>query len=100
MARMAVQASVRLQGSIRGKLGYAWDRFLIYGTGGVAFGGLSSNLFVNNITPVFIPFANRFFSENRVGWTAGGGIQYALFDNWWVYVEYRYTSFGSFNNTL
>jgi outer membrane immunogenic protein len=91
-----------VQGSIRGKLGFAWDRVLIYGTGGVAFGGFSSNLFLNGLNPAFIqfPFANRFFSNTRVGWTAGGGIQYAVTDNWWVFAEYRYTNFGSFNNTL
>jgi len=99
---VTVHSTADVQGSIRGKFGFAWDRVLIYGTGGIAFGGFSSNLFLNGLTPATVPFpvANRFFSENRVGWTAGGGIQYALFDNWWVFVEYRYSDFGSFNNTL
>ncbi len=91
-----------VQGSIRGKLGFAWDRVLIYGTGGVAFGAFSGNLFLNGQTPAFFPFAigNRFFSNTRTGWTAGGGIQVAVLDNWWVFAEYRYSDFGSFNNTL
>jgi outer membrane immunogenic protein len=95
-------ATLDIEGSIRGKLGIAWDRVLLYGTGGVAFGGFSSNLFVNGINVASAPFliGNRFFSNDRVGWTAGGGVQYAVTDNWWVFVEYRYTSFGGFNNPL
>jgi outer membrane immunogenic protein len=99
---LTARASLDVQGSIRGKLGVAWDRVLIYGTGGVAFGGFSSNLFLDRLTPTGIPFpiANRFFSNTRTGWTAGGGIQYAVTDNWWIFAEYRYTNFGGFNNPL
>jgi len=91
-----------VQGTVRGKLGFAWDRVLIYGTGGIAFGGFSSNLFLNGLTPARVPFpiGNRYFSNNLTGWTAGGGLQYAVTDNWWVFAEYRFTDFGSFNNTL
>ena len=28
------------------------------------------------------------------GWTAGGDIEYAVTDNWWVRAEYRYSNFG------
>ena len=99
---LTAHATSDVQGSIRGKLGFAWDRALIYGTGGVTFGGFSSNLFLSGFNRAFFdfPIANRFFSNTRVGWTAGGGIQYAVTDNWWVFGEYRYTNFGSFNNTL
>jgi outer membrane immunogenic protein len=99
---LTAHATSDVQGSIRGKLGVAWDRLLLYGTGGVAFGGFSSNLFINGPTPFTPPFfvANRFFSNTRVGWTAGGGVEYAVTDNWWVFAEYRYSNFGSFNNTL
>ena len=33
-----------IEGSIRGRVGYAWDRVLIYATGGVAFGGFNGNV--------------------------------------------------------
>jgi outer membrane immunogenic protein len=72
------------QGSVRARLGYAFDRFLPYLTGGVAFGdekisitGLGSN------------------SDTRVGWTAGGGLEYAVTDNWLVRGEVRYVDLGS-----
>jgi opacity protein-like surface antigen len=40
---MAPRPKADVQGSIRGKLGIAWDRVMIYGTGGVAFGGFNTN---------------------------------------------------------
>jgi outer membrane immunogenic protein len=102
-----VHSSADVQGSIRGKLGIAWDRFMIYGTGGVAFGGFNTTVNVSSpgfvgINPVtglpfaFGPFfANGSFSNTRVGWTAGGGAQYAITPNWWVFAEYRFTDFGT-----
>ena len=35
------------------------------------------------------------FSNTRVGWTVGGGIDYAITNNWSVFAEYRYTNFGT-----
>ena len=40
---MAPRPKADVQGSTRGKLGIAWDRVMIYGTGGVAFGGFNTN---------------------------------------------------------
>jgi outer membrane immunogenic protein len=99
---LSAHATADVQGTVRGKLGMAFDRGLIYGTGGVAFGGFTSNLILTGLTPGTVPFSigNRYFSNSLTGWTAGGGIQYAVTDNWWVFAEYRFTDFGSFNNTL
>jgi outer membrane immunogenic protein len=99
---LSAHATSDVQGTVRGKLGFAWDRVLIYGTGGFAFGGFSGNLILRGLTPITVPIAigNQFFSNNPTGWTAGGGFQYAVTDNWWVFAEYRFTDFGSFNNTL
>lgn len=33
-------------------------------------------------------------SSTRVGWTVGGGLEYAITNNWSVRAEYRYTDFG------
>ncbi|CAM5765984.1 porin [Labrys miyagiensis] len=74
------------QGSTRARIGYAFDRFLPYITGGVAYGdekvsgfGVGSN------------------SDTRVGWTAGAGLEYAIDDNWIVRGEARYVDLGSKN---
>jgi outer membrane immunogenic protein len=81
-----------VEASIRGRLGFAWDRVLIYGTGGVAFGD-----FNNTYTG---PGGFDSTWDTRVGWTAGGGIEYAVTDNWSLRAEYRYTDFGRFNDSL
>jgi outer membrane immunogenic protein len=83
-------ASSPVQGSIRGRVGIAWDRALIYATGGAAFGGITAS--------VSTPFGYASRSTTRVGWTVGGGIEYAVTNNWSVRAEYRYTDFGSFTN--
>jgi outer membrane immunogenic protein len=95
---LTASTSVDVEGTIRGKIGFAWDRVLIYGTGGVAFGGSSTDLSLTAVTAAGAPFAvTSNVGNNRVGWTAGGGLQYAVTNNWWVFTEYRYTNFGDIN---
>ncbi|MDR3468727.1 MAG: outer membrane beta-barrel protein [Xanthobacteraceae bacterium] len=91
-------------GSVTGRLGYAFlDRLLVYGRGGVGFSqdrygiafAAASNL------PFFsTPGANYTASATRVGWTAGAGVEWALFDNWSAGVEYDHYGFGSRTVTL
>ncbi|MGD0635798.1 MAG: outer membrane protein [Beijerinckiaceae bacterium] len=74
-----------IQGSVRGRVGYAVDRALFYATGGAAFGGINNNYYgVGEDSP----------SHTRIGYTVGGGIEYAIDHNWSVRAEYRYTDFG------
>jgi len=77
-------------GTIRGRLGYAWDRVLVYGTGGVAYGKVKSGLSVT--APGFL------FSEStddtNWGWTVGAGLEYALGNNWSFKTEYLYVDLG------
>jgi len=81
-------SSIRWQSSVRGRLGYAFDRVLVYGTGGVAFADIRHSYYEATAP------ASQSFSDTRVGWTAGGGVEYALGGNWSTRVEYRYTDFG------
>jgi outer membrane immunogenic protein len=79
----------QVDASIRGRLGLAFDRVLVYGTGGVAFASIQHN--------VTDPFGfEESHTTGRVGWTAGGGVEYAIDNNWSARVEYRYTSYGSY----
>ena len=39
-----ISGNLGVQGSIRGRVGYAWDRVLLYATGGVAFGGFNGSI--------------------------------------------------------
>ncbi len=81
-----ISGNLGVQGSIRGRVGYAWDRVLLYATGGVAFGGFNGSI----STPIGYDSA----STTRVGWTVGGGLEYAVTNNWSIRAEYRYTQFG------
>ncbi|VTZ21459.1 Porin [Methylocella tundrae] len=82
----AVHTSLGVQGSIRGRVGYAWDRVLLYATGGVAFAGVNGS--------ISTPFGYDSASSTRVGWTVGGGLEYAVTNNWSIRAEYRYSDFG------
>jgi outer membrane immunogenic protein len=82
----SISGSLGVQGSIRGRIGYAWDRVLLYATGGVAFGGFNGS--------ISTPYGYDSTSTTRVGWTVGGGLEYAVTNNWSVRAEYRYAQFG------
>ncbi|MGB8277440.1 MAG: outer membrane protein [Methylovirgula sp.] len=91
-----------VDGSIRGRVGYAWDHALFYATGGLAIGEFNNtyNLSIAYyetlpVDPTFT--ASRSVWTTRVGWTVGGGVEYALDNNWSVRGEYRYTDYGYFN---
>ena len=75
-------------GTFRGRAGFAADRVLFYGTGGVAFGGGDYK----------IGSAAGSFSKNYsgVGWVAGAGVEYAVTDSLSIKAEYLYTNFGRF----
>jgi outer membrane immunogenic protein len=76
------------QASIRGRLGFAiFDRTLIYGTGGVAWAKIFSQVDVGG-TP-FIAY-----TKTVAGWTAGGGIEYAFHSNFSIRAEYRYVDYN------
>ncbi len=96
-------------GTLRGRLGFlATPDFLIYGTGGLAYGGVSAT---TNITqavaslPIIEPLLSPYFSSGslsnvRVGWTAGGGAEWMFFPNWSLKVEYLYYSLGGVSFAL
>ncbi|KQQ48751.1 porin [Methylobacterium sp. Leaf125] len=56
-------------GTVRGRLGYAFDRTLVYGTGGFAYGSGGGRDF---------GLTNSSRDDFQTGWAAGGGIEYAL----------------------
>ena len=83
-----------IQGSARGRIGLAYDRVLFYATGGAAFGDLH-NSYVNTFNGL-----SDSFNHTRVGYTVGGGVEYAFTNNWSVRAEYRYTDYGTFTDSL
>ena len=85
-----------IQGSARGRLGIAVDRLLVYATGGAAFGDFNSS-YTLNLPP--IAAGSLYFDHVRVGYTVGGGVEYAVTRNWSLRAEYRYSDFGTFTDS-
>lgn len=80
-------------GTLRGRVGYAFDRAMIYGTGGLAWG--SNEIGVGVAVGPFLAGVSQ--SNTHVGWTIGGGVEWALLDNWTAKVEYLYVDLGNKN---
>jgi outer membrane immunogenic protein len=76
-------------GTARGRLGYAFDRFLPYVTGGLAVGDIKTTI-------TGLGSAN----DTRTGWTAGGGIEAAIAGPWTAKVEYLYVDLGRGSSIL
>jgi outer membrane immunogenic protein len=76
------------------RLGYAWDRFLLYAKGGGAFVGESNSSF----TTGGVPFPLSGPSTN-FGWNAGAGVEWAFWGTWSVRAEYDYIRLQSANFT-
>jgi outer membrane immunogenic protein len=84
-----VSSSLDLFGTVRGRIGYAFDRAMVYGTGGWAWGKNEVTL----TTPVLGAAVSD--KASLSGWTVGGGVEWALVDSWTAKVEYLYLSYSS-----
>jgi iron complex outermembrane receptor protein len=105
----SVTASLSWIGTFRARLGYTLTpNILAYGTGGLAYGAVrassthwtsaqtyeAENGAAESSTQSMIPgFSN--YSGFRAGWTAGGGIEWMLRDNWSLRAEGLYYNLGS-----
>lgn len=72
--------------TVRPRIGYAFDRFMPYVTGGLAVGDIRAR------RPGFTGA-----DETNAGWTAGAGLEVAVFGNWTAKAEYLYVDLGKFN---
>lgn len=82
-------------GTARLRMGFlAGEQFLIYGTGGLAYGNVDAT-FHQTESSVFDWKGSD--SSTQVGWTLGGGAEYAFDNNWSVGAEYLYVDLGSFD---
>jgi outer membrane immunogenic protein len=80
--------------SVTGRVGWAWDRVMLYAKGGTAWAGdkYSADL------PAFNEHIAT--SVTRPGWTVGGGVEWAFWENWSAKVEYDYYDFSTRNLAL
>ena len=68
--------------TLRGRMGYAADRVLLYLTAGGVFGNIQTT--ISGVTT----------TRTQSGWTAGLGIEYAFAQNWTAKAEYLYADLG------
>jgi outer membrane immunogenic protein len=94
-----VTKSIDWFGTVRGRVGFlATPQWLLYGTGGLAYGQTKSSFTTTDLTTGCVPnatfCANGASSDVRTGWTAGAGAEAMLAPNWSVKVEYLYVDLG------
>ncbi|MGH9434111.1 MAG: outer membrane protein, partial [Terriglobia bacterium] len=71
-------------GTLRGRLGYSWNLWLPYVTGGAVFTDVKMT-----------PNGGSTATDDRVGWITGAGLEYALSGPWSAKLEYLYADFGN-----
>lgn len=75
-------------GTVRGRLGYAFDHFLPYATAGVAVGKVKGTLVYDDGATQLTD------SQTHWGWVVGGGLECAWTSNWTTKLEYLYYDLG------
>lgn len=78
-------------GTVRARAGLTFDRVLVYGTGGLAYGKV-------DVSQALVFPAESYSSSasvTKTGWTAGGGIEWAFANNWSARLEYLYYDLGT-----
>jgi outer membrane immunogenic protein len=103
----AVQGGVDWLGTVRGRLGYLWTpTLLVYGTGGLAYGGAYANVVQTGVEDSYLRGAyeltNTWVGGGRqsqilTGWTAGGGAEWMFAPNWSLKAEALYWDLGRMN---
>ena len=98
------QTDTDFVGVLSGRLGYAWDRLLVYGKAGGAwahdkYSVLTNTTFtVGNGSPAPVTVTSGTMVDaatvNRFGYMLGAGVEYALTPQWSVRAEYQYLDFG------
>lgn len=84
-------------GTFRAKLGFAQNNWLLYASGGVAYGRVKTS---GNFTfPTYPAMWAGSNSTTKAGWAAGAGVDYGLTSNWTIGVEYLYIDLGRVSYT-
>ena len=76
-------------GTLRGRLGYSFDRFMPYVTGGLAVGDIKTSI-------AGVGDAR----DTKAGWTVGGGLEAAIVGPWTAKIEYLYVDLGRGGSVL
>jgi outer membrane immunogenic protein len=97
--RTSADSELSYLGTLRARIGFTpYDRFLIYATGGLAYGEVKSNASVSGVQAAALGWSGS-KSDVKFGWTVGAGAEYALTNNWTLKGEYLYYDLGKSNVT-
>ena len=100
----SVSKSLDYFGTLRARFGYLLTPgFLVYGTGGLAYGGVHASTSISQADTGIVGAAwERWgtvraasISQTRAGWTAGAGVEMQLGPRWTAKAEYLYYDLGS-----
>lgn len=79
-------------GTARGRVGYAFDSIMVYGTGGAAWSNFKTSISAAGLTVST--------ETTKMGWTAGGGVEWMFMPRWSVKAEYLYIDSGTTSLTI
>jgi outer membrane immunogenic protein len=83
--------------TLRPRLGFAADRWLLYVTGGLAISDVKAAFAFADTFATALETAS--ISSTRAGWVAGAGAEYAFAGPWSVKVEYLHIDLGTVSTT-
>jgi outer membrane immunogenic protein len=84
---ITAESEVEWLATIRGRAGFAWDRFMVYGTGGIAFAEVDTD-----VTTIFIGSDSD--AATHTGWVAGIGFEGMITERISLKAEYLHADFG------
>jgi outer membrane immunogenic protein len=87
--------------TVRPRIGYVWDNWLFYATGGWAFGKVTFTDAVVSVLPALglVPIGTT-FQRDKSGYAAGAGVEYGIAGGWSAKLEYLYVNLGSVNGFM
>jgi len=95
-ASASASENLRFLGTVRGRLGWTAGNWMVYGSGGVAYGSVSST---ENASVSALGFSldslSASNSETRFGWAGGAGVNYAMTRNWIIGMDYLHYDLGN-----
>lgn len=91
-AGVTSEAKIPWFGTARGRVGYAFDSFMVYATGGAAWTNFKVSASALGLTVST--------ETTKAGWTAGGGVEWMFMPRWSVKAEYLYIDSGTTSLTV
>jgi outer membrane immunogenic protein len=82
--------------TVRPRVGYVWDNWLFYATGGWALGKVT---FTDAVLSTAGPIGTT-FQRDKSGYAAGAGVEYGIVGGWSAKLEYLYVNLGSVNGFM